>query len=62
MERRETYHGPIVTEIRPATGFWPAEDSHQRYIRKGGTHHCNVFNRTVTFPAEGKAKHPVQDR
>jgi peptide-methionine (S)-S-oxide reductase len=55
LERRGTYHGPIVTEIRPATGFWPAEDPDQRYIQKGGTHHCNVFNRTVTFPAEGKA-------
>ena len=61
LKRSGVYHAPIVTEIRPAARFWPAEDHHQRYIQKGGTHHCNVFNRTVTFPAEGKAEHPVQD-
>ena len=61
LERSGVYHGPIVTEIRPAARFWPAEDFHQRYIQKGGTHHCNVFNRTVTFPAGGKADNLVQD-
>lgn len=61
LERRGVYHEPIVTEIRPATRFWPAEDHHQRYIQKGGTHHCNVFNRAVTFPAEGKAERSAQD-
>jgi methionine-S-sulfoxide reductase len=25
---------PIVTEITPATAFWPAEDYHQRYLEK----------------------------
>ena len=54
LERSGVYQVPIVTEIRPATRFWPAEDHHQSYIQKGGTHHCNVFNRTVTFPAESK--------
>jgi peptide-methionine (S)-S-oxide reductase len=61
LKRRGVYHEPIVTEIRPATRFWPAEDHHQRYIQKGGTHHCNVFNRAVTFPAEGKAERSAQD-
>jgi len=27
---------PIVTELKPATVFWPAEDYHQRYLEKGG--------------------------
>ena len=27
---------PIVTEIKPSTVFWPAEDYHQRYLEKGG--------------------------
>ncbi len=62
LERRGVYHEPIVTEIRPATRFWSAEEHHQRYIQKGGKHHCNVFNRTFTFPAEGKAERPAQDR
>ena len=27
---------PIVTEVKPATVFWPAEEYHQRYLEKGG--------------------------
>lgn len=26
----------IVTELKPATLFWPAEEFHQRYLQKGG--------------------------
>jgi hypothetical protein len=29
LERSGVYHEPIVTEIRSATRFWPAEDHHQ---------------------------------
>ena len=29
---------PIVTEILPATKFWPAEDYHQQYYRKNPEH------------------------
>ena len=32
----------IVTEITPATTFWPAEDYHQRYLEKRGQASCNV--------------------
>ena len=62
LEHSGAHRTPIVTEIRPATRFWPAEDYHQRYIQKGGTHHCNVFNRAVAFPAKGKAERSAQDR
>ncbi|MFP4639976.1 MAG: peptide-methionine (S)-S-oxide reductase MsrA [Guyparkeria sp.] len=31
---QETLARPIVTEITPATAFWPAEDYHQRYLEK----------------------------
>jgi peptide methionine sulfoxide reductase msrA/msrB len=32
---------PIVTEIFPATAFYPAEDYHQRYLEKHGRVRCN---------------------
>jgi peptide methionine sulfoxide reductase msrA/msrB len=33
----------IVTQLRPAAEFWPAEDYHQRYYeRKGGAPYCHV--------------------
>ena len=35
---------PIVTEITPATTFWPAEAYHQRYVEKTGHGACHVAN------------------
>jgi len=32
----------VVTEITPASTFWPAEDYHQRYLEKRGQASCNV--------------------
>jgi peptide-methionine (S)-S-oxide reductase len=32
----------VVTEITPATTFWPAEDYHQRYLEKRGQATCAV--------------------
>ena len=32
----------IVTEITPASTFWPAEDYHQQYLEKRGQASCNV--------------------
>jgi len=35
-EQRMYGDEPIVTELKPAMVFWPAEDYHQRYLEKGG--------------------------
>jgi len=33
---------PIVTEIAPASTFYPAEDYHQKYLAKRGLSHCHI--------------------
>jgi len=35
-EQRMYGDKPIVTELKPAMLFWPAENYHQRYLEKGG--------------------------
>lgn len=35
---------PIVTEVTPATTFWPAEAYHQRYTERTGRGGCHVAN------------------
>lgn len=34
LEKSNTLGKPIVTDILPATAFWPAEDYHQEFYRK----------------------------
>jgi peptide-methionine (S)-S-oxide reductase len=36
LEAEKAFADPIVTEIQPATEFWPAEDYHNEYFRKNG--------------------------
>jgi peptide-methionine (S)-S-oxide reductase len=35
---------PIVTEVREATTFWPAEEYHQRFAERTGRGGCHVAN------------------
>lgn len=43
---------PIVTEITPATRFWPAEDYHQRYFERVGDR--NPYCTMVVAPKVAK--------
>ncbi len=40
LENSGKFNQPIVTEIIPATRFFPAEEYHQNYCNKHGKNHC----------------------
>lgn len=42
LEASGKYARPIVTQIVPATTFYPAEDYHQRYLEKRGLASCHI--------------------
>lgn len=41
LERSGRFEGSIVTEIKPATKFYPAEEYHQQYLKKHGQISCH---------------------
>lgn len=43
-EYQVRFRRPIVTEVTPATTFWPAEEYHQRFAEKTGRGGCHVAN------------------
>ncbi|MBA4387862.1 MAG: peptide-methionine (S)-S-oxide reductase [Verrucomicrobia bacterium] len=42
LEKSGRYKNPVVTEIVPATKFYPAEEYHQQYLEKNGLKNCHL--------------------
>lgn len=40
--RRAEYDEPLVTEIEPLKAYYPAEDYHQKYLKKNPNGYCHV--------------------
>ncbi|WP_077368138.1 peptide-methionine (S)-S-oxide reductase MsrA [Anaerosalibacter sp. Marseille-P3206] len=39
---QEKYDKPIVTEIKPLTSFYEAEEYHQKYLKKNPNGYCHI--------------------
>ncbi len=42
LEASGKFKRPIVTEIMPATTYYPAEEYHQKYLAKRGQSNCHI--------------------
>ena len=46
---RHEYRDPIVTDIRPATTFWPAENYHQQFYLKQPKRYARIYRARLQF-------------
>jgi len=42
LNEKKVFPRPIVTELKPASTFYPAEEYHQRYFEKHGLANCHL--------------------
>jgi methionine-S-sulfoxide reductase len=49
VEKSGAWKAPVVTEIREAKKFWPAEEYHQKYLVKHPGGYDNHFLRPLSF-------------
>ncbi len=56
VEKSGAWKKPIVTEIAEAKVFWPADESHQKYLIKHPGGYDNHFLRDLSFTAAADSK------
>lgn len=49
VEKSKAWKKPIVTEVAEAKTFWPAEESHQKYLQKNPGGYDNHYVRNISF-------------
>jgi peptide-methionine (S)-S-oxide reductase len=59
LERRDVFDAPIVTEIAPATTFYPAEAYHQEYFRRN---EAKMYCQAVIAPKVAKLRKQYSSR
>jgi peptide-methionine (S)-S-oxide reductase len=59
LDSKHVWENPVITEIVPATIFWPAEDHHQEYY---DNHSAQTYCRFVIAPKIAKLQKNFKDK
>jgi peptide methionine sulfoxide reductase msrA/msrB len=49
VDKSKKLSGPVVTQVKKAGDFWPAEEGHQKYLKKNPKGYTCHFARQITF-------------